>query len=152
MAEIPVRPVGRKDIHVLETILLVGTLFRKDVLEEIKSAEERLTWVDSLAVAAGALAREKAGMPVSTIAEELGRTEATIRNHLTGKTKAGQLVRETYEKLVREGFKIEVPLAEGAAVVSEEEYNRLKEEVERLKSENSRLREKIEKAIEVLRG
>jgi predicted transcriptional regulator len=31
-------------------------------------------------------------MTVPQIAEELGRSEATIRNHLTKKTKAGQLV------------------------------------------------------------
>ena len=56
---------------------------------------------DSLAVAAGALAREKAGIPVSRIAEELGRSEATIRNHLGGRTEAGRLVWETYEMLRR---------------------------------------------------
>jgi predicted transcriptional regulator len=31
-------------------------------------------------------------MTVPQIAEELGKSEATIRNHLTKKTKAGQLV------------------------------------------------------------
>ncbi len=48
-----------------------------------------------MAVAAGTIAREKARMNVSDIARELGRTEQTIRKHLKGETKAGQIVRET---------------------------------------------------------
>nr|MDO8043158.1 hypothetical protein [Candidatus Baldrarchaeota archaeon] len=64
MEEVPLKPIGREEIHKLESALLVGTLFRSEVLEALKNPEERLTWVDSLAVAAGALAREKAGMSV----------------------------------------------------------------------------------------
>jgi len=104
--QIPLNPVGRQDIHRLETILLTATLLRPEVLDMIKTSSERLTWVDSLAVAAGALAREKAGMTLSQIAEELGRTEQTIKKHLKEESKAGQLVRETYEiikSLVKEG-------------------------------------------------
>ncbi len=107
--EIPVRPIGREEIHKLETALLIGTLLRKDVLDEIRESEERITWIDSLAVAAGALARERAGMSVSEIADDLGRSEGTIRNHLGRRTKAGKLVRETYERIVREGFKLTLP-------------------------------------------
>ena len=104
--QIPLNPVGRQDIHRLETILLTATLLRPEVLDMIKTSSERLTWVDSLAVAAGALAREKAGMTLSQIAEELGRTEQTIKKHLKEESKAGQLVKETYEiikSLVKEG-------------------------------------------------
>lgn len=125
--EIPLRPMGREDIHKLETALLIGTLLRPDVLKEIRESEERITWIDSLAVAAGALAREKAGMPVSRIAEDLGRTESTIRNHLAGKTKAGKLVRETYERFVKEGFKLEIP----EIGIKYEELNKRIEEYEK---------------------
>lgn len=159
MEEVPVRPIGRRDIHILETALLVGTLFRSDVLEEIKSAEDRVTWVDSLAVAAAALAREKAGMTVPSIAEELGRSEGTIRNHLSGKTKAGQLVRETYERILREGLQLQLPIVEGVGVVSKKEVESLKEEVEKAKNkirqleeENKKLKEKIEKALDILKS
>jgi len=107
--EIPLSPIGREEIHKLEYALLVGTLFRAEVLEELRNPSERLTWVDSLAVAAAAIAREKAKMTISQIAEDIGRTEATIRNHLTGKTKAGQLVRQTLEKFLREGVEIDLP-------------------------------------------
>jgi len=100
LSEVPLSPVGREQIHKLESVLLVNSILRPEVLEELKNPEERITWVDSLAVAAAALAREKAKMLVSQIAEELGRTEATIRNHLQGKTRAGQIVRETYESRV----------------------------------------------------
>ncbi|MEM2267282.1 MAG: transcriptional regulator, partial [Nitrososphaerota archaeon] len=48
-------------------------------------------------------------MTITQIAEDIGRSEATIRNHLTGKTKAGQLIRQTYERFLREGIKIEIP-------------------------------------------
>ncbi len=99
--EVPLKPMGRKDIHLLEHTLLITTLLRKDVMEKIKDPEERLTWVDSLAVAAGALARSKAGMSVKEIAMELGRSEATIRNHLAEKTEAGKLVAETYKLIAR---------------------------------------------------
>jgi len=131
--EIPLSPVGREEIHKLEAALLVGTLFRPEVLQALKDPSERLTWVDSLAVAAAALARQKAGMSVTAIAEELGRTEATIRGHLTGKTKAGQLVQQTYERFVKEGVKIEVtPAVEESKLREElEEERRRREEAER---------------------
>ncbi|RLF15930.1 MAG: transcriptional regulator [Thermoprotei archaeon] len=150
--EIPLRPLGREDIHKLETALLIGTLLRPDVLKEIKESEERITWIDSLAVAAGALAREKAGMPISRIAEDLGRTESTIRNHLAGKTKAGKLVRETYERIVREGFKLEIPeLGVRYEELNKkiEEYEKkikqLEESIESLKKENKELKELYER-------
>jgi len=144
MNEVPLSPIGREEIHKLEAVLLVNSILRPDVLEELRSSEERVTWVDSLAVAAAALAREKAKMSISKIAEELGRTEATIRNHLQGKTRAGEIVRETYEKIAREGVSIILP--ETAAI--------LKEENERLKSElneEKKKREEVEKLLENIR-
>jgi len=153
--EIPLNPITREEIHRLESILLFATLFRPEVIELIKDPKERLTWVDSLAVAAGALAREKAGMSIREIAEELGRTEATIRRHLKGETKAGQLVRETYE-LIKQGKldelvkNVEV-LAKGGQLVALEEYERLKrekeeleEKVRALEEENRELKAKLE--------
>ncbi|MEM2454413.1 MAG: transcriptional regulator [Candidatus Bathyarchaeia archaeon] len=138
MSEISLAPVGREQIHKLETVLLISSIMRPEVLEELRKPEERLTWVDSLAVAAAALAREKAKMPISQIAEELGRTEATIRNHLQGRTKAGQIVRETYEKIAREGVKISLP--EAASI---EEMQRLKAELE----EERKKRQGIQNAL-----
>jgi len=73
MSEIPLKPLGREEIHKLESALLVGTLFRPEVIQFLSDPSERITWVDSLAVAAAALAREKANMTVPQIAEELGR-------------------------------------------------------------------------------
>ncbi len=151
--EVPLNPIGREEIHRLESILLFATLFRPEVIELIKNPAERLTWVDSLAVAAGAIAREKAGMTVSEMAEELGRTEATIRKHLKGETKAGQLVRETYE-LIKAGKldelvrNIEI-LARGR-VVPAEECERLRRKVEELESENHELRAKLENVRKAL--
>jgi len=98
---------------------------------------DRLTWLDSLAVAAGALARERAGLTIPRIAEELGRTEATIRNHLAGRTEAGKLVRETYERFKREG--VEIPWFTLEAC--EEEKNKIKE-----------LEKKLEKVRETLKS
>lgn len=68
-----------------------------------------MTLVDSLAVAAATIARERAKMTVSQIAEDIGRSEATIRNHLAGKTRADQLIRQTLEKFAREGVRIDLP-------------------------------------------
>lgn len=144
-AQIPIRPEGRQDIHRLETYLLIGTLLRKDVLEKIKDAEDRLTWIDSLAVAAGALARHKAGMPVTEIAEELGRTEATIRNHLNKKTEAGKLVWETYEMLVRGELD---PLA--AMVAAGEDIARVRQENEELRKKLATIKEKLKELLDSL--
>ncbi len=118
VSTIPLKPIGKEDIKKLELALILGTLFREDVIEQIRSAEDKVTWLDSLVVAASALARERAGIPVSRIAEELGRTEATIRNHLGGKTEAGRIVRETYKKLVEKGgeLEIEIPGARGVQI------------------------------------
>ncbi|MEM3449231.1 MAG: transcriptional regulator [Nitrososphaerota archaeon] len=106
--EISLTPIGREQIHKLESALLIASIFSPSVLSELQNPTERLTWIDSLAVAAAAVAREKAKMSVSQIAEELGRTEATIRNHLQGKTRAGQIIRETYNRFLKEGVKIPI--------------------------------------------
>ncbi len=141
-AEVPVKPLGKEDVKRLELALILGTLFRADVIERIRSAEDRLTWLDSLVVAAGALAREKAGIPVSRIADELGRTEATIRRHLSGETEAGKLVRETYEKLVR-GENIELP---SVLTVKPKELDELRARVSELEKTVNELKSRIERA------
>jgi len=141
---IPVKPIGAKEVRELEIALIIGTLFRPEVLNEILEPREFTTWVDSLAVAAGALAREKAGYPISKIAEELGRTETTIRNHLQGKTKAGQLVRETYEKILRGELKIALPLCKPG------ELEALKKQVEDLQAKLDTVRNKLEELIQLI--
>jgi probable regulatory domain-containing protein len=145
MSEIEVRlkPMGREDIQKLEAILLLGTVSRRDVIEKMRSADpkDRMTWIDSLAVAAGALAREKAGMNVPRIADELGRGEQTIRSHLTGKTEAGRLVRETYEMLLR-GEKVLAFMLEDIGP-SREELEKLKNELEQERREKAELQEKL---------
>ena len=148
MSEVPLKPISREDIHKLESALLVGTLFRIEALEEVlKNPEKRLTWVDSLAVAAAALAREKAGMPISRIADEIGRTEATIRNHLAGKTKAGQLVLQTYQRFLKEGVKIEVADIEELHKRVDELENKVKE----LENKLSTVKSKLEEALAILK-
>ncbi|MDK6028142.1 hypothetical protein QPL79_02025 [Ignisphaera sp. 4213-co] len=147
--EIPVAPISRREIKQLETALILGTVFRPDVVQTILSGEELTTWLDSLAVAAAALAMDKAGYPISRIAEELGRTEATIRKHLKGETKAGKLVRETYEMLARGELKLSIPVVESA---KPEEFSRLSKEVEDLKKENAMLKSKLEELKEDLKS
>lgn len=150
MSEIPLSPLGREEIHKLEYALLVGTLLRPDVVEALRSTEDRLTWVDSLAVAAAALAREKAKMTTSQIADELGRSEATIRNHLAGKTRAGQLVKETYEKFVKEGVNLDkLLLFEGIGVPSAE-LEELKRKVNELEGKLKKARDALKSILEEL--
>ena len=130
---IPLNPMGKNDIKKLETFLIIGTLYRSEILELIKDPNEKSTWVDSLAIAAAAYARYKAGMPISLIADELGRSEETIRNHISGKTKAGSLVIETYEKLKSGQLNL---------IIS---FNSSNKELEDLKNQIKNLREEIEK-------
>ena len=149
--DIPLKPVSRSDIHKLEIALMLATLFRHDVLEKIRESTERVTWIDSLAVAAGALARSKAGMPVSQIADDLGRSETTIRRHLSEKSEAGKLVSETYNKFVKEGIKIELPsyLSYDTERVQklEEELKEYKEKVEKLERKLYRIRDALQDII-----
>ena len=145
MSEISLSPIGKEQIHKLETILLVNSILRPEVLEELENPEGRITWVDSLAVAAAALARERDKMTVSQIAEELGRTEATIRNHLQGKTRAGQIVRETFERIARDGADIILP-----TMLSSEEISRLKDELEREKKLRQEMQVFLEEAHRTL--
>ena len=148
LSNIPVRPTSRREVQQLETALVIGTLYRPEVVELIKDPLERATWVDSLAVAAAAIAREKFGMPVSQIAEEIGRSETMVRAHLQGKTKAGKLVRETYEKLVRGELKLAVPF--GGIRLTHDEYRRFKEleeRAKRLESEVRELKQKLENCV-----
>jgi len=140
--EISLSPAGREEIHKLEIALLLGTLFREDVIEMLRDPTERLTWIDTLAVAAAALARSKAGMTTSQIAEDIGRTEATVRNHLQGKSKAGKLVLETYEKFLKEGVKIE-------GILLPEEVEKLKKDLRKKDDEIKELKEKLRKIEEL---
>lgn len=150
LSKIPVKPTSAKEVRELEIALIIATMFRPDVFQEILHPREFTTWLDSLAVAAGALAREKAGYPISKIAEELGRSETTIRNHLQGKTKAGKLVRETYEQLVRGKIKIVAVGQQLGAAPSKEELDSLRKEVEELKSKLEKMREAVKEASEHL--
>ncbi|MGC8998435.1 MAG: hypothetical protein ACP5JW_03430 [Candidatus Bathyarchaeia archaeon] len=145
--EVPLKPLGREDIQKLEAVLLLGTVSRKDVIEKMRSADpkDRITWIDSLAVAAGAIAREKAGMTVPRIADELGRGEQTVRAHLTGKTEAGKLVRETYEMLLKGEKVLTFMVKEAEATPLKEEFERLKAEIEKEKREKAELQEKLSK-------
>lgn len=147
VAEVPLKPLGKEDIKKLELALIFGTLFRPDVIERIKNAEDRLTWLDSLVVAAAALARERAGYSVVRIADEVGRTEATIRNHLQGKTEAGKLVKETYELLIKSRGRLEIKLPEELGTVATAELeNKLKEinqKLQAIKAEKAKLEEKL---------
>ncbi|WP_020486686.1 hypothetical protein [Methanocaldococcus villosus] len=154
---IPLVPTSKTEIDKLEHILILGTLFRPEILELIKDPVEKVTWVDSLAIAAGALAREKAGYTIKEIADELGRTEQTIRKHLKGETKAGKLILETYEMLKRGELSIEEVEKFLEAVSRREELSekleiikQLEEKLENLKNENESLKEKIEKVKELL--
>ena len=141
--EIVLNPVSRGEIHKLESVLLFATLFRPEVLALIKDPNERLTWVDSLAVASAALAREKARMTISEIAEELGRTEQTIRKHLKGESKAGRLVRETFE-LLKQG-KLDDVLK---TIENLENIEKEKQKIEKIKEELKELKEEINKKLE----
>jgi probable regulatory domain-containing protein len=148
LSQVPLRPLGLKQVRELEIALVIASIFRKEVFEEILKPSDFTTWLDSLAIAAGALAREKAGYPISKIAEELGRSESTIRNHLQGKTKAGKIVRETYDTLRREGGKIRlyIPLAPTVS----EELEKLRRRVKELEEKVSKARTLIEEASRIL--
>lgn len=110
MTDIPLNPVGKEEIRKLESALLLMAIFDKETFENLMDPTKRVTWIDSLYVAAAALAREKAGIPISQIADELGVTDMTIRKHLKGETKAGEIILKVYEKLKNEGFKLELPI------------------------------------------
>lgn len=141
MSEVPLKPMGKEEVRKLELALILGTIMRPDVIQKIRDAEDKVTWLDSLVVAAGALARERAGYPIERIAEELGRSESTIRNHLAGKTEAGKIVRETYEMLVKSGGKLELPILSQVGI----DIEGLRKRVEKLEKEVSELRSKLEK-------
>lgn len=149
------KPIGREDIQKLEAILLLATVSRRDVIERMKeaNAKDRLTWIDSLAIAAGALAREKANMSIVKIAEELGRGEQTIRAHLTKKTEAGRLVRETYEMLLKGEkifpFFVESDLREENEKLKQE-LKKEQEEKAKIQEELNKLKEKMEKVINIM--
>jgi len=142
--EVPLRPMGREDIQKLEAVLLIGTVSREDVIEKMRNGnpKDRITWIDSLAVAAGALAREKAGMTTTRIADELGRGEQTIRAHLTGKTEAGRLIRETYEMLIK-GERVLPFITRKKEIVTTEEIEKLRQELETERKEKTELEIKL---------
>ncbi len=154
MAEmgIPLKPMGKEEIHKLEYSLLISSLIEvltdPKFVEQLRDPKDRLTWIDSIATAAAALAREKAGMTLSEIADDIGRTEATIKKHLKGETEAGKIVLEAYKKLERgeiddtlsvilglkkvEGLDEVKDLLEKASSLLEEAAKNLKEAIEKL--------------------
>ncbi len=154
MAEmgIPLKPMGKEEIHKLEYSLLISSLIEvltdPKFVEQLRDPKDRLTWIDSIATAAAALAREKAGMTLSEIADDIGRTEATIKKHLKGETEAGKIVLEAYKKLEKgeiddtlsvilglkkvEGLDEVKDLLEKASSLLEEAAKNLKEAIEKL--------------------
>jgi probable regulatory domain-containing protein len=151
---IPLNPLGKNDIKKLETFLIIGTLYRPEVLELIKDPNERSTWIDSLAIAAAAYARYKAGMPISLIADELGRSEESIRNHISGKTKAGSLIIETYEKIKSGQLNLTLSFNSSNKELDElkNQVKNLKEEIEKLKRERDELKNVINNKEETIRS
>jgi len=128
--KVPLNPIGKKDIHLLETALLISSFFDPEILEKIKDPSERLTWVDSLATAAAAFARRKAGMSIPEIAEELGRSEATIRNHLEGKTEAGKIIERVYQNIAKAGGEIKFEIVESK--IEREKIEKIKKTIEEI--------------------
>ncbi|MFP3167305.1 MAG: transcriptional regulator [Candidatus Nanopusillus sp.] len=151
---IPLNPLGKNDIKKLETFLIIGTLYRPEILELIKDPNERSTWIDSLAIAAAAYARYKAGMPISLIADELGRSEETIRNHISGKTKAGSLIIETYEKIKSGQLNLILSFNSSNKELDDlkNQVKNLKEEIEKLKMERDELKNIINNKEETIKS
>ena len=148
---VPLKPLSRAGIHKLETALIIATLLREDVLQKIRESTERLTRIDSLAVAAGAFARARAGMTAEQIAEDLGRSEATIR-HLAGRTEVAKLVEETFRHFANEGVRIEVPALFKGPEEAESSLKRISELESKLKDSEERLKvleEKLARAREL---
>ncbi len=167
LSNVPLVPTSKKEIQQLEMALIIATLYSPEVLELIRDPVERATWVDSLAVAAAALARQKAGYSIRQIADEVGRSETMIRAHLSGKTKAGKLVLQTYNKLKSGELKIVVPFIkipkEMAAKIEslekelenvrkeyEEKVRKLEEEIKKLKEENENLKKLLEEKTNII--
>jgi probable regulatory domain-containing protein len=151
---IPLNPLGKNDIKKLETFLIIGTLYRPEILELIKDPNERSTWIDSLAIAAAAYARYKAGMPISLIADELGRSEESIRNHISGKTKAGSLIIETYEKIKSGQLNLILSFNSSNKELDnlKNQVKNLKEEIEKLKMERDELKNIINNKEETIKS
>jgi hypothetical protein len=151
---IPLNPLGKNDIKKLETFLIIGTLYRPEILELIKDPNERSTWIDSLTIAAAAYARYKAGMPISLIADELGRSEETIRNHISGKTKAGSLIIETYEKIKSGQLNLILSFNSSNKEFDDlkNQVKNLKEEIEKLKMERDELKNIINNKEETIKS
>jgi hypothetical protein len=151
---IPLNPLGKNDIKKLETFLIIGTLYRPEILELIKDPNERSTWIDSLAIAAAAYARYKAGMPISLIADELGRSEESIRNHVSGKTKAGSLIIETYEKIKSGQLNLILSFNSSNKELDDlkNQVKNLKEEIEKLKMERNELKNIINNKEETIKS
>jgi Predicted transcriptional regulators len=151
---VPLNPLGKNDIKKLETFLIIGTLYRPEILQLIKDPNERSTWIDSLTIAAAAYARYKAGMPISLIADELGRSEETIRNHISGKTKAGSLIIETYEKIKSGQLNLILSFNSSNKELDElkNQVKNLKEEIEKLKMERDELKNIINNKEETIKS
>ena len=151
---IPLNPLGKNDIKKLETFLIIGTLYRPEILELIKDPNESSTWIDSLAIAAAAYTRYRAGMPISLIADELGRSEESIRNHISGKTKAGSLVIETYEKIKSGQLNLILSFNSSNKELDnlKDQVKNLKEEIEKLKMERDELKNIINNKEETIKS
>ena len=143
---VPLQPLGKSDIKKLESALLVIALFDPEVVEKMRDPKDRVTWVDSLAVAAAAFARRKAGMSITEISDEVGRSEGTIRNHLEEKTEAGKIIKRAFQKLVENRGNIEIEISSSDIKRSEiEEAKVALDSMEKLLSELSENLNKLRK-------
>lgn len=132
--QVPLKPVGKEEIRKLEIAIFFTAFSSEEFTQTLLQERRHLTWIDSLYIAAAAFARDRAGVPASKIAEELGVTEETVRSHIKGETKAGQLVKAAYEKVAKEGFKLQVS----------------SQEAEKLKDAISKAKQHLEEALKIL--
>lgn len=138
-SELPLKPINKREIRLLEAALVVGSILTLEIRELLNDPIERVNWMDSVSVAAASMARHAAGMTISEIAMELDRSELLIKSHLESRTTAGKIIARIYEKLV----KGELRAVNLDQFCGGEEIERLRLEIERLKSENNTLREKL---------
>ncbi|MEM4718156.1 MAG: transcriptional regulator [Desulfurococcaceae archaeon] len=143
ISNIPLKHISKREIKQLELALIIGALFSPEIKELLEDPVENITWIDSIGAAAGAFARLKAGYSIQDIAEDLGRSELTIRSHLGQKTKAGKIVYNVFDKLARGELIIELPLEKPIPIELENELVKLRDELEKIIKENKSLRDKL---------
>lgn len=155
LAPVPIRPDCKTEILLLQSALLIASMPR--IIERMQFIDDPLEnemMLEHLSMSSAIFARTTAGYGVEKIADDLGRSIATVQAYMRGYSYAYEIIKSVYEEMIADADK---KAGYGAIIISASRFKydvsgpiklgcsikRITEYIKRLEIENIELRQRI---------